>query len=80
MPDPAEYVDRFESQVQRWKQSVEFWEEDSDLGRFSDPYRNREWSMIVVKDLKDMLETQVQVNAMMLAAMDDLNRRIQDQE
>lgn len=80
MPDPADFVDRFESLVQKWKQKVEFWEGDSDLGRFTDPYRNREWSLIVVKELSDMLETQVQVNAMTLAAIDDLKQRLDNQE
>ena len=72
MPDPAKFVDRFEHQVAALEETIELLIGDPDVQ--VNPRLSALCSALL--QVAPILKTQNQVNAMMLAAIDDLKKEI----
>ena len=75
IPDPSAYTDQFAERVATWKERAPL-----KLASIQDALRrgqrSRAWdeTMILYNTLTKLLEEQVQVNAMIVAALDELQK------
>lgn len=76
--DPVEFVEKFSKQVEQWRKWHADWEKYSLLGSAvpGDGFvKLRDgFTIKLLNDLDGLFKTQEQVNAMMLAALDELRK------
>lgn len=80
--DPAPFVDRFSERVKKWQEWYNQWDEYSKTGRGvpGDHFvlmRSGPASKLL-REASEIMELQCQVNTMLLAAIDELNKKIGD--
>ena len=79
--DPEQYVDRFSQRVDEWREWYKVWLQRSQNGEgVPGDHFVLNANPVVAKFLREAEEImvlQVQVNVMMLAAIDDLKKRIE---
>ena len=85
-PDPARYVDAFEELANKWKDWHDQWEEvKKDLNIQDYATRQRDFltreevvrlMVEITRKGNELFEAQAQVNAMMLAALDNLKQTL----
>lgn len=84
MPDPERYVESFSKQVEEWREWRAKWEHFALKGSgvpgdgFFEPYKH--FTAKLLKDLDTLFDTQEKVNVMMLAAIDDLKRQLEQED
>lgn len=82
--DPEHFVDEFGRKINEWQEWYEKWKSYASQGRGipGDTYFKGldDWTLRMFDDMAQMLRTQEQVNIMMLAAIDDLKRRLNNLE
>ena len=89
VPDPARHVDEFSSKLNGWEQWHEDWksysEETKRAGLSEGPYLAEmnpdEMTLTEEKrfrDLAELFRVQEQVNIMLLAAIDELKRKLEE--
>ena len=80
MPDPQQFVDAFSHRVGEWQEWYEKWKRAASQGeglpgensvRAYDPWEVRRLDYLTM-----LLDLQQKVNVMLLAAIDDLNARV----
>ena len=82
MPDPVTYVDEFQKLVDEWRTWHHKWEEDSQRGqgvtRSGNFMMRNDPVAELLNDADKLLSVQAQVNTMMLAAIDELKKRLDE--